>query len=190
MTWIIVLVIVVLLVIWYVAIYNGLINLRTHAQESWSQINVQLQRRNDLIPNLVSTVKGYSNYEAQTLEKVVDLRTKINNLPDSAHQEKMAASDQLTGALNHLFAVSENYPDLKASQEFSQLMEELTNTENKIAYSRQLYNSTAASFDARIQTFPANIVAGIHHFTKLEYLKVPESVKEAPKVDFSDLQRK
>lgn len=189
MAWIILIIVIVLLVIWYVAIYNGLINMRTHAQESWSQIDVQLQRRNDLIPNLVNTVKGYSKYEASTLQKVVSLRQQMVDLPAEAHQQKMALSDKLTGALNSLYAVAENYPDLKASTEFSQLMEELTNTENKIAYSRQLYNSTVANFDARIQTFPANIVAGIHHFTKMDYLQVPEEAKQAPKVNFDDLNK-
>lgn len=189
MTTIIIIVIVVLLILLYISIYNGLVRMRTNAQESWSQIDVQLQRRNDLIPNLVSTVKGYSKYEAKTLEKVTALRQQINDLPADARQEKMAVSDKLTGALNSLYAVAENYPDLKASNEFSKLMEELSNTENKIAYSRQLYNSTVAAFDARIQTFPANIVAGIHHFTKLDYLQVPEAAKANPQVDFSDLDK-
>lgn len=184
---IIVVVVLVLLAIWYISIYNGLVIMRTHAQESWSQIDVQLQRRNDLIPNLVSTVKGYSKFEASILEKVTSLRQQVQSIPSGDHQEKMAAADKLTGALNSLYAVAENYPDLKASAEFSKLMEELSNTENKIAYARQLYNSTVAAFDARIQTFPANIVSGIHHFTAMEYLQVPESAKENPKVDFSDL---
>lgn len=187
MATIIVIVIIVLLIVWYIAIYNGLVNMRTHAQESWSQIDVQLQRRNDLIPNLVNTVKGYSKYEAKTLEKVTALRQQISQLPDDAHQEKMAASDKLTSALNSLYAVAENYPDLKASNEFSRLMEELSNTENKIAYSRQLYNSTVATFDARIQTFPSNIVASIHHFAKMEYLQVPQEAKKNPQVNFDDL---
>lgn len=187
MTTIIIIVVLTVLVLIYVGIYNSLIRMRTNAEESWSQIDVQLQRRNDLIPNLINTVKGYSKYEAKTLEKVTSLRQQITSLPADAHQEKMAVSDQLTGALNSLYAVAENYPDLKASEEYSKLMEELSNTENKIAYSRQLYNSTVAAFDAKIQTFPANLVAGIHHFTKLDYLQVPEEAKANPKVDFSDL---
>lgn len=191
MNWtaIIIIVIVVLVIIAYISIYNSLVRMWTHAQESWSQIDVQLQRRNDLIPNLVNTVKGYSKYEASTLEKVTSLRQQITSLPADARQEKMAVSDKLTQALNSLYAVAENYPDLKASTEFSKLMEELSNTENKIAYSRQLYNSTVAAFDARIQTFPSNIVAGIHHFTKMEYLQVPEEAKQTPHVDFSDLNK-
>ena len=170
----------------YIALYNSLVQLRVHAQESWSQIDVQLQRRNDLIPNLVSTVKGYSKYEASTLEKVTQLRTDLNNVPDDDHAKKMEVSNELTGTLRTLFAVAENYPDLKASTEYQQLMEELSNTENKIAYSRQLYNSTVAALDAKIQTFPSNLVAKLHHFTKMDYLQVPETAKETPKVSFDD----
>ena len=170
----------------YVVMYNGLVQLRVHAQESWSQIDVQLQRRNDLIPNLVSTVKGYSKFEASTLAKVTELRTALNNVPDDDHAKKMEVSNQLTGTLRTLFAVSENYPDLKASAEYQQLMEELSNTENKIAYSRQLYNSTVAALNAKIQSFPSNIVAKLHHFTQIDYLQVPESAKAAPKVSFDD----
>lgn len=182
---IVILVLVVIIGI-YVVMYNGLVQLRVHAQESWSQIDVQLQRRNDLIPNLVSTVKGYSKFEASTLAKVTELRTALNNVPDDDHAKKMEVSNQLTGTLRTLFAVSENYPDLKASAEYQQLMEELSNTENKIAYSRQLYNSTVATLNAKIQSFPSNIVAKLHHFTQIDYLQVPESAKAAPKVSFDD----
>ena len=182
---IVILVLVVIIGI-YVVMYNGLVQLRVHAQESWSQIDVQLQRRNDLIPNLVSTVKGYSKFEASTLAKVTELRTALNNVPDDDHAKKMEVSNQLTGTLRTLFAVSENYPDLKASAEYQQLMEELSNTEIKIAYSRQLYNSTVAALNAKIQSFPSNIVAKLHHFTQMDYLQVPESAKAAPKVSFDD----
>lgn len=182
---IVILVLVVIIGI-YVVMYNGLVQLRVHAQESWSQIDVQLQRRNDLIPNLVSTVKGYSKFEASTLAKVTELRTALNNVPDDDYAKKMEVSNQLTGTLRTLFAVSENYPDLKASAEYQQLMEELSNTENKIAYSRQLYNSTVAALNAKIQSFPSNIVAKLHHFTQIDYLQVPESAKAAPKVSFDD----
>ena len=182
---IVILVLVVIIGI-YVVMYNGLVQLRVHAQESWSQIDVQLQRRNDLIPNLVSTVKGYSKFEASTLAKVTELRTALNNVPDDDHAKKMEVSNQLTGTLRTLFAVSENYPDLKASAEYQQLMEELSNTENKIAYSRQLYNSTVAALNAKIQSFPSNIVAKLHHFTQIDYLQVPQSAKAAPKVSFDD----
>lgn len=183
---IVVIVIIVLLVALYAGLYNGLVQLRTHAQESWSQIDVQLQRRNDLIPNLVSTVKGYSKYEASTLEKVTQLRSQLENVPDDDHPQKMAVSNELTGTLRSLFAVAENYPDLKASTQYQSLMEELSNTENKIAYSRQLYNSTVANLDAKIQSFPSNIVAKIHHFKQMDYLQVPKEAKEVPKVSFDD----
>lgn len=186
MTLIIVLVVLVILIGIYIAIYNGLVQLRVHAQESWSQIDVQLQRRNDLIPNLVSTVKGYSKYEAGTLEKVTQLRTALNNVPDDDRAQKMAVSNQLSGTLKTLFAVAENYPDLKASTEYQQLMEELSNTENKIAYSRQLYNSTVAALNARIQSFPSNIIAKMHHFTAMDYLQVPAAAKDVPHVSFDD----
>ena len=186
MIWIIVIVVIAIIIGIYVALYNSLVQLRVHAQESWSQIDVQLQRRNDLIPNLVSTVKGYSKYEAATLEKVTQLRTDLNNVPDDDRAQKMEVSNQLSGTLKTLFAVSENYPDLKASTEYQQLMEELSNTENKIAYSRQLYNSTVAALDAKIQTFPSNIIAKIHHFTAMDYLQVPETAKDVPHVSFDD----
>lgn len=186
MAWIIVLVVLVIIVAIYIACYNGLVQLRVHAQESWSQIDVQLQRRNDLIPNLVSTVKGYSKYESSTLEKVTQLRTALANVPADDRAQKMAVSNELSGTLKSLFAVAENYPDLKASAEYQKLMEELSNTENKIAYSRQLYNSTVAALDAKIQSFPSNIIAKLHHFQTMDYLQVPTEAREVPKVSFDD----
>lgn len=186
MTLIIVIVVIVILVVAYAAMYNGLVQLRTHAQESWSQIDVQLQRRNDLIPNLLSTVKGYSKYEASTLEKVTKLRQQMVDIPEGDHAKLMEVSNQLSSSLRSIFAVAENYPDLKASTEYQQLMEELSNTENKIAYSRQLYNSTVAALNARIQSFPTNIVAHLQHFTQMDYLQVPAESKQVPKVSFDD----
>lgn len=185
-TLLIIIAVIVVIGIIYAVIYNGLVQLRTHAQESWSQIDVQLQRRNDLIPNLVSTVKGYSKYEGGVLTKVTQLRAELNQVADDDHAQKMAVSNQLTGTLKSLFAVAENYPDLKASTEYQQLMEELSNMENKIAYSRQLYNTTVATLNARIQSFPANIVAKLQGFAQMDYLKVPEADKAVPKVDFND----
>ena len=180
----IVLVIVIALVITYIVMYNGLQRAKVNTDEAWSQIDVQLQRRNDLIPNLVETTKGYAKHERETLDEVVGLRNKIMQLPADAHQEKMEISNQLTDALKSIFALSENYPDLKASQEFSQLQEELTNTENKIAYSRQLFNSSAALYNQKLVIFPSNMVAHIHHMTKVNYLETPSAAKEAPKVSF------
>lgn len=183
---IILIIIVVLLAVWYISSYNGLIRTRTHVQESWSQIDVQMKRRNDLIPNLVSTTKGYANYEQSTLKKVVALRNQLTAVPADDHQQTMEVSNQLSTTLRSLFALSENYPDLKANTQFTQLMEELSNTENKIAYSRQLYNSSVASLTVKIQSFPSNIVAKIHHFQESDYLQVPEEEKVAPKVNFDD----
>lgn len=186
MTIIIIVVVVILLGVAYASMYNGLVQLRTHVQESWSQIDVQLQRRNDLIPNLLATVKGYSKYEASTLTKVTQLRQELVNIPADDRAKLMEVSNELSASLRSIFAVAENYPDLKASAEYQQLMEELSNTENKIAYSRQLYNSTVAALNARIQSFPTNIVAHIHHFAQMDYLQVPKESKQVPKVSFDD----
>lgn len=182
---IIVAVILVLIAI-YVVIYNGLVKSRMYTREAWSQIDVQLKRRTDLIPNLVNTVKGYAKHEKTTLEQVVSLRNQLTQVPSDDHQQAMKVSDQLTNSLKSIFALAESYPDLKANQEFGKLMEELTNTENKIAYSRQLFNSSAASYNMKLQQFPSNIIAGIHHFAAVEFLAVPEAEKEAPKVSFED----
>ncbi|AGO07145.1 hypothetical protein IMAU10585_02528 [Lactiplantibacillus plantarum] len=182
---IIVAVVLVLIAI-YVVIYNGLVKSRMYTQEAWSQIDVQLKRRTDLIPNLVNTVKGYAKHEKSTLAEVISLRNQLTQVPSGDHQQAMAVSDQLTNSLKSIFALAESYPDLKANQEFSKLMEELTNTENKIAYSRQLFNSSAASYNMKLQQFPSNIIAGIHHFKNVEFLTVPEAEKAAPTVSFED----
>ncbi|MCT3286935.1 LemA family protein [Lactiplantibacillus pentosus] len=182
---IIVAVILVLIAI-YVVIYNGLVKSRMYTQEAWSQIDVQLKRRTDLIPNLVNTVKDYAKHEKSTLAEVISLRNQLTQVPSGDHQQAMAVSDQLTNSLKSIFALAESYPDLKANQEFGKLMEELTNTENKIAYSRQLFNSSAASYNMKLQQFPSNIIAGIHHFKDVEFLTVPEAEKAAPTVSFED----
>ncbi len=184
MALIVLVVIVLLLAVVYVTLYNGLQKAKVYTEESWSQIDVQLKRRNDLIPNLVETTKGYAKHEKETLAEVVKLRNQLVALPDGDHQAKMEVSNQLSDTLRSIFALSESYPDLKANQEFTKLMEELTNTENKIAYSRQLFNSSAAAFNQKLLTFPSNLIAKIHHFTKVDYLSVPEEQKEAPKVSF------
>lgn len=180
----IILAIIVLIVAIYITAYNGLQRAKVYTEESWSQIDVQLKRRNDLIPNLVKTVKGYAKHESETLEKVVQLRNQLTEIPAGDHEETLKVSNQITDSLKTIFALSENYPDLKANQNFLSLQEELTNTENKIAYSRQLYNSSAAQYDQKLLTFPSNIVAKIHHFTKVDYLETPKEEKEAPKVKF------
>lgn len=180
----IILIIIVLLVITYIAIYNNLQRAKVNTQEAWSQIDVQLKRRNDLIPNLVETVKGYAKHEKDTFEQVVKLRNELTQIPSDNHEEIQKVSNQISDSLKTIFALSENYPDLKANQNFLSLQEELTNTENKIAYSRQLYNSSAAQYDQKLLTFPSNIVAKIHHFTKINYLETPTEEKIVPKVKF------
>ncbi|QBO36707.1 LemA family protein [Periweissella cryptocerci] len=184
MTLIIILIIVVVIALAWISIYNGLVKSRMHTKEAWSQIDVQLKRRNDLIPNLVETVKGYANFEQGTLEKVVGLRNQIAQAPAGNQNETMKLSDQMTSSIKGIFAVAESYPDLKANEQYKQLMEELTNTENKIAYSRQLFNTTTASYNAKLQTFPTNVLAGIHHFEPSEFLETPAEEKAVPKVSF------
>lgn len=181
---IIIIAVIVLLVIAYIAIYNGLQKAKIYTDESWSQIDVQLQRRNDLIPNLIEVTKGYAKHERETLSQVVELRNQLTQLPEDAHAEKMEVSNQISGALKSIFALKEAYPDLKANTEFTKLMEELSNTENKISYSRQLYNSSVASYNQKLKVIPSNIVASIHGMKPVDYLKTPESAKEAPKVSF------
>lgn len=182
MTILIIIAIVVIIAVAWVSIYNSLVKTCMQTKESWSQIDVQLKRRNDLIPNLVETVKGYAKHESGTLEEVTKLRQEVERAATPA--DKMVASNQLTGVLSGFFARAEAYPDLKANTNFTKLQEELTNTENKIAYSRQLFNSTTALYNTKLQQFPSNIVAGIHHFEPSEFLQVPEAEKEVPTVKF------
>lgn len=181
MIWII-LGIVILLLLLGVASYNCLVKSRMQAQEAWSQIDVQLKRRNDLIPNLIEMVKGYANYEAETLEKVTALRTQVAQA--QSPQEAMIASDLLGLQVSGLFAVAENYPDLKANASFVKLQDELTNTENKIAYSRQLYNTTTASYNTKLQMLPTKLFAGMLGFKAIDFLQVSDEEKELPKVEF------
>ena len=182
--WIVLLILVILIAIFYISAYNGMQKAKINTEEAWSQITVQLKRRNDLIPNLVETVKGYAKHEKETLSAVVALRNQLVQVPADDHEQAMQLSNQLTDSLKSIFALAESYPDLKANQNFGQLQEELTNTENKIAYSRQLYKSCAASYNKLLVTFPSNIVANIHHFSKVDYLSIPEEETKAPKVSF------
>ncbi|MGT2845661.1 LemA family protein [Streptococcus massiliensis] len=181
MLWII-LAIIVVVALFVIAVYNGLVRARMQTQEAWSQIDVQLKRRNDLLPNLVETVKGYGKYEQSTLEKVTQLRAQVANASSPA--EAMKASDALTRQISGIFAVAENYPELKANTNYLKLQEELTNTENKIAYSRQLYNSVTGNFNVKLETFPSNIIAGMFGFRRVDFLATPEEEKAVPKVDF------
>jgi LemA protein len=181
---IVVLAVAVVALFWIIATYNGLIRLRTQIENAWAQIDVQLKRRHDLIPNLVETVKGYAAHERQTLEKVIQARNMAVSAKGVA--ERAEAENILTGALKSLFAVAEAYPDLKANQNFLRLQEELTSTENKIAFARQFYNDSAMTYNARIQMFPVNIIAGAFNFVRREFFEVKgEAEREAPKVSFS-----
>ena len=170
--------IVVLLVVFWASVYNRLVRLRNWSEESFSQVDVQLQRRNDLIPNLVETVKGYSKHESETLDAVVKARQQIVNLPMDATPE------QKTGALSRLLAVAEAYPELKANQNYLDLQRSLEETEDLIAKARQIYNSSIGQYNTGIQTFPNSLVAGLSGFAPKAYLQAPAEAKEAPKVSF------
>lgn len=179
---VVIIALIVVLVLWVIAIYNGLVKGRMQTKESWSQIDVQLKRRNDLIPNLIETVKGYAAYEEKTFAKITALRSQVAQAETPA--EAMQASNALTKQLASLIAVAENYPDLKANNSFIKLQDELTNTENKIAYSRQLFNTTTANYNVKLETFPSNIIAGMFGFKPSQFLETPEDEKETPKVSF------
>ena len=179
------LIILVLIVVFVIAQYNGLVYLRMKVHNAWSQIDVQLQRRFDLIPNFVETVKGYMTHEKETLEKVTELRTSWANA--TTVKDKADLDGELSSALKTIMAVSENYPELKANQNFMQLSEELRNTENKIAFSRQFYNDTVTMYNTKLQVFPSNIIAGIFHFTPSDLFKTDsEEARKNVKVDFGN----
>ncbi len=181
-TLIIVLVVVVVLIIAAITLYNNLVKLRNMVDNAWAQIDVQLQRRLDLIPNLVETVKGYAAHESQTLEGVTKARTAVMNA--TTPEGKMEADNILTGTLKSLFAVSEAYPDLKANQNFQQLQSELANTEDKISYMRQSYNDTVMKFNTAIQTFPAVLFAGMMGFKERPSFDAQSGAEVAPTVQF------
>jgi LemA protein len=182
--WIIIIAIVVLLVLWFVVSYNGLVRLRNRIDSAWSQIGVQLERRHDLIPNLVETVKGYAAHEQGTLEGVVQARNAAIQAKSAGPEEQAQAENVLTGALRQLFALAEAYPDLKANQNFLQLQEELTSTEDRIAYSRQFYNDEVLKYDNKLETIPSKFIAGMFNFTPREYFKAEEGATEVPRVQF------
>ena len=184
MTWIII-AIVVILIIAIISIYNGLVQARTKVDNAWSQIDVQLQRRFDLIPNFVETVKGYMTHEKETFEKITALRTSWANT--SSVSEKADLDNQLSGALKTIMAVSENYPDLKANQNFADLSEELRNTENKISFSRQFYNDSVTIYNTKLQVVPSNIIAAIFHFEPKDLFKAEsDEARKNVKVDFGN----
>jgi LemA protein len=178
-------VIVLLLVVWLFATYNGLVRLRNQTKNAWSQIDVQLKRRHDLIPNLVETVKGYAAHERQTLEAVTQARNIAVGAVGKGVGEQAKAEGGLSGALARLFAVAEQYPNLKANENFLALQEELSSTENKISFSRQFYNDSVLNYNNKTQTAPSNIVAGMFGFKSGEFFQVETPAeKEAPKVSF------
>jgi LemA protein len=166
-----------------IVIYNSLVSTRNDVQGSWKQIDVQLKRRHDLVPNLVSTVKGAMTFEQDTLEKVMNARAKA--VSATGIQARGEAENILTQALGRLFAVMENYPDLKSNQNIMQLQEELTSTENRIAFARQLYNDLVANYRTRLQVFPNNVVASLFNFLPEEYYAAEEATRTAPAVDLS-----
>ena len=175
--------IVVLLVLYVILQYNGLIRLRNRIENAWSQIGVQLQRRYDLIPNLVETVKGYASLEKGVLESVTQARAAAISAEGPADQAK--AENMITGALKSLFAVAEAYPDLKANENFAQLQEELSGTEGRIAYARQFYNDAVQSYNTKIQSFPSNLIAGPFGFKEREYFEADDDSRGPVRVDFS-----
>lgn len=176
---------IVLLILWLVGRYNALIRLRNQVRNAWAQIDVQLKRRWDLIPNLVETVKGYTKHEAETLQRVTEARNLAQRAAGQGVAKQAEAESALSGALGRLIAVAESYPDLKANQNYLALQEELTSTENKISFSRQFYNDTAMRFNTTVQMFPTNIVAGMFKFSAAELFELKEeAAREAPKVQF------
>lgn len=178
-------VIIVILLIIFIGTYNGLVGLRNQVKNAWAQIDVQLKRRYDLIPNLVETVKGYMQHERQTLEAVTSARNLAQSLSGASVADRAKAEGELSGALSRLLAVVENYPNLKANQNFLALQEELTSTENKISFSRQFYNDQVLRFNNKTQMFPSNIIAGMTGFKAGEFFEVKnEAEREAVKVSF------
>lgn len=179
---IIIIVIVVLLVLWFFGTYNGLVSLRNRKDDQWSQIDVQLKRRADLIPNLVETVKGYAKHEKGTLEDVVKARNTY--MSAVTPEEKMEASGELTQMVSKLFALSEAYPDLKANANFMSLQEDLKDTENKISVARQFYNDTVLTYNNKVEMVPSNIVANMCGFKKATFFEATEEERKNVKVSF------
>ena len=177
--------IVVVLIIAVIGMYNSLVQSKIKVDNAWSQIDVQLQRRFDLIPNFVETVKGYMTHEKETFEKIASLRTSWSNA--NSVSEKADLDNQLSTTLKTIMAVSENYPELKANQNFSELSEELRNTENKISFSRQFYNDTVTMYNTKLQVFPSNIIAGMFNFKARDLFKAEsDEARRNVKVDFGN----
>ncbi len=175
--------VVVLFAVWLVGQFNGLVQLRNQVQNAWAQIDVQLKRRSDLIPNLVNTVKGVMKFEQETLEKVMNARARA--LGATSFAERGAAEAEVSQGLGRLLVVMENYPELKSNQNALQLQEEVTATENKVGFARQFYNDIVMRFNTAQQTFPGNLIAGMFAFKTADFLQVPEADRAVPKVDLS-----
>ncbi|MFW0838068.1 MAG: LemA family protein [Candidatus Komeilibacteria bacterium] len=176
-----ILIIIALVIIWLIALYNKLINLRNRCQEAWSDIDVQLKRRYDLIPNLVEAVKGYAKHEQETLDKVIKAR---NSAMQAQGADKAQAENELSATLKSIFALSENYPDLKANQNFLQLQDELTDTENKIQAARRFYNTNVRDLNIALQTFPSNLIAKLLGFKARDFFVTEAESKEPVKIKF------
>lgn len=177
--------IVAIVVVIVVSMYNSLVALRNRVRNAYSQMDVQMKNRADLIPGLVETVKGAAGHERGTLEAVISARSAVMNA--STPDEAMEANNQLTGALNRMMLLVENYPELKANANFQQLMNELRDAEEKIRYSRQFYNDTVQKYNTKIEVFPSNIIAGMFGFRQERFFEITESERQAPKVDFSGM---
>ena len=168
-----ILIVVALVIFWVVLVYNGLVSLRNRAKEAWADIEVQLKRRYDLIPNLVSTVKGYATHESSAFENVTKARAQAMGAGSLA--DKAGAENMLTGALKSIFALAEAYPELKANQNFLALQNELSDTENKIQAARRFYNGNVRDLNIKIESFPANLIAGMFNFSPMEFFDLPDS---------------
>lgn len=182
MVWIILAVVVVLIIMWVISSYNNLVKLRNRVKDQWAQIDVQLKRRFDLIPNLVETVKGYAKHESETLEGVIKARNSY--LSASTPEGQMEADGELTKAVSKLFALSESYPDLKANENFVTLQNDLKDTEDKIAAARQFYNDVVLKYNDGVQLFPGNIIASIFNFKEEAYFKANDTERENVQVKF------
>ena len=180
-------VIVLIIVIWFFATYNKLVSLRNRKDDQWSQIEVQLKRRADLIPNLVETVKGYAKHENETLEEVISARNTY--LSATTPEDEMKANGAISEALSKLFALSENYPDLKANQNFLSLQNDLRDTEDKISYARQFYNDSVLTYNNKVEMVPSNIIAGLFKFKQEKFFEAQESEKENVKVQLYGYQK-
>lgn len=180
--WLIVVIVIVLIALWFIITYNSLVGLRNRVKDQWSQIDVQLKRRADLIPNLVETVKGYTKHESETLENVIKARNTY--LSATTPEDQIKANNELSNFVTKLFALSESYPDLKANTNFMQLQDELKDVENKIASARQFYNDTVLQYNNKIEMFPSNIIAGMFNFKRETFFEAAAAERENVQVKF------